>query len=103
MIKVRLREIVDYYDNGCSCCEPMETTEYTLADYPNDLSEDLHNKLMDSCRDTSEQYRCLVNTSYVFSNTSLEYHEYVDWCYNLFNYEQMEELLKQDDVEVVFV
>ena len=103
MIKVYFKEVVDYYDNGCSCCEPMETTEYTLVDYPNDLSEDLHNKLMDSCRDTSEQYRCLVNTSYVFSNTSLEYYEYVDWCYNLFNYEQMEELLKQDDVEVLFL
>ena len=103
MIKVYFKEIVDYYDNGCSCCEPMETTNYTLVDYPNDLSEDLHDKLMDSCRDTSEKYRCLVNTSYVFSNTSLEYYEYVDWCYNLFNYEQMEELLQQDAIEVVFV
>ena len=34
---------------------------------------------------------------------SLEYYEYVDWCYNLFNYEQMEELLKQDAIEVLFV
>ena len=103
MIKVYFKEIVEYYDNGCSCCQPMETTNYTLVDYPNNLPEDLHNKLMDSCRDTSEQYRCLVDTSYVFSDTSLEYYEYVDRCYNLFNYEQMEEVLKQDGVEVVFL
>lgn len=103
MIKIHFKEIVEYCTNGCSCCEPMEFTNYTLVDYPSNLSEALHNKLMDSCRDTSEQYRCLVNTSYVFSNTSLEYHAYVDWCYNLFNYEQMEELLKQDSVEVLFV
>ena len=102
MIKVYFKEFVDYYDNGCSCCEPMETTNYTLVDYSNNLSEYLHNRLTESCRDTSEKYRCLVNTSYVFSNTSLEYYEYVDWCYNLFNYEQMEELLKQDGVEVLF-
>ena len=74
MIKVYFKEIVDYYYNGCSCCEPMEVTNYTLVDYPNNLSEALHNRLMDSCRDTSEQYRCLVNASYVFSDTSLEYH-----------------------------
>ena len=103
MIKVCFKAIVEYYNNGCSCCEPMETTNYTLVDYPDNLSEDLHNKLMDSCRDTHEDYRCLVNTSYVFSNTSLGYHEYVGWCYSLFDYEQMEELLKQDDVEVLFV
>ena len=103
MIKVYFKELVEYYDNGCSCCEQMETTNYTLVDHPNNLPEDLHNKLMDSCRDTSEQYRCLVNASYVFSDTSLEYYEYVDWCYNLFNCEQMEEVLKQDGVEVVFL
>lgn len=103
MYKVYFKEVVDYYDNGCSCCTPLETINYTLVDYPSNLPEDLHNKLMDSCRDTSEQYRCLVNTSYVFSDTSLEYHEYVDWCYGPFNYEQMEEILKQDGVEVVFL
>ena len=103
MIKIYFKEIVEYNTNGCSCCEPIEFTNYTLVDYPNNLSEALHNRLMDSCRDTSEQYRCLVNTSYVFSNTSLEYHAYVDWCYNLFKYEQMEELLKQNSVEVLFV
>ena len=103
MIKVYFKEIVEYYDNGCSCCQPMETTNYTLVDYHNNLPEDLHNKLIDSCTDTSEQYRCLVDTSYVFSDTSLEYYEYVDRCYNLFNYEQMEEVLKQDGVEVVFL
>lgn len=81
----------------------METTNYTLVDYPKNLSEDLHNKLMDICTDTSEKYRCLVNASYVFSNTSLEYYEYVDWCYDLFNYEQMEEVLRQDGVEVIFI
>ena len=103
MIKVCFKAIVEYYNNGCSCCELMETTNYTLVDYPNNLSEYLHNRLMDFCRDASEKYRCLVDTSYVFSNTSLEYHEYVDWCYNLFNYEQMEYLLKQDAIEVLFV
>ena len=103
MIKVYFKEITEYYDNSCSCCPLMETTTYTLVDYPNSLTEDLHNKLMDSCRDTSEQYRCLVDVSYVFSNSSLDYHEYVDWCYNLFKYEEMEELLKQDGVEVLFV
>lgn len=103
MIKISFKEVVDYYDNGCSCCEPMETTSYTLVDYPNNLPEDLHNKLMNSCRDTHEEYRCLVNTSYVFSNTSLDYHEYFGWCYSTFDYEQMEELLKRDGVEVLFV
>ena len=103
MIKVYFKEIMEYYDNGCSCCPPMETTTYTLVDYPNNLTEYLHNKLMDSCRDTSEQYRCLVDVSYVFSNSSLDYHEYVDWCYNLFNYEQMKESLKADEVEVIFI
>ena len=103
MIKLVFKEVVEYYYNGCSCCPPTETTNYTLVDYPSNLSEDLHNKLMNTCRDTSEQYRCLVGASDVFSNTSLGYHEYVDWCYNLFNYEQMEEVLKQDSVEVVFV
>ena len=103
MEKVYFKEVVEYYDNGCSCCEPMETTNYTLVDYPDNLPEDLHNKLIDSCMDTSEQYRCLVDTSYVFSDTRLEYYEYVDRCYNLFNYEQMEEVLKQDGVEVVFL
>lgn len=103
MIKLTFKEVVEYYYNGCSCCPPTEATTYTLVDYPNDLSEDLHNKLMYSCSDTSEEYHCLVNASYVFSNTSLEYYEYVDWCYGLFNYEQMEEVLKQDGVEVVFI
>lgn len=103
MIKLTFKEVVEYYYNGCSCCPPTETTTYTLVDYPNNLSEELHNKLMDCCRDTSEEYRCLVNASYVFSNTSLEYYEYVGWCYCLLNYEQMEEVLKQDGVEVVFV
>lgn len=103
MIKIYFKEIVEYYTNGCSCCEPMEFTNYTLVDYPNNLSEALHNRLMDSCRDTHEDYRCLVNTSYVFSSTGLEYNEYVGWCYSTFDYEQMEELLKQDGVEVLFV
>ena len=103
MIKVCFKEVVEYYNNGCSCCEPLEIRKYVLADYPAYLPEDLHDKLMDSCIDTSEQYRCLVNASYVFSDTSLPCHEYVDWCYNLFNYEQMEEVLKQDGVEVVFL
>lgn len=103
MIKVYFKEIIEYYDNGCSCCEPMETTTYTLVDYPDRLTEDLHNKLVDSCRDTSEQYRCLVDVSYVFSNSSLYYHEYVDWCYNLFGCEDVEKLLLEDGVEVVFI
>ena len=103
IVKVYFKEITEYYDNGCSCCEPMEIVSYTLIDYPNNLTELLHNKLMDACRSTSEQYRCLVNASYVFSETSLSYHEYVDWCYNLFNYEQIEELLKSDNIEVVFI
>ena len=103
MIKVYFKEITEYYDNGCSCCEPMETIMYTLVGYPNNLTEYLHNKFMDICRDTSEQYRCLVDVSYVFSNSSLSYQEYVDWCYNLFNYEQMEESLKSDKIEVVFI
>lgn len=103
MKKLYFKEIVEYYNNGCSCCKPVETTSYTLVDYPKNLSEDLHNKLIDTCTDTSEQYRCLVDASYVFSDSSLEYHEYVDWCYNLFNYEQMKDVLKQDGVEVIFV
>ena len=103
MIKVYFKETTEYYDNGCSCCTPMEMVRYTLVDYPNNIAELLHNKLMDTCRDTSEQYRCLVNVSYVFCGTSLSYHEYVDWCYSLFNYGQMEELLKSDNVEVVFI
>ena len=103
MIKVYFKEIVEYYDHGCSCCPPMETTTYTLADYPNNLTEYLHNKLMDSCRDTNEQYQCLVDVSYVFSNSSLDYQEYVDCCYELFGFEGMEELLLKDSVEVIFL
>ena len=103
MIKVCFKEVVEYYNNGCSCCEPLEITKYALADYPIYLPEDLHDKLIDYCRDESNQYRCLVNASYVFSDTSLEYYEYVDWCYNLFNYDQMEEILKQEGVELVFL
>lgn len=103
MIKVYFKEVLERYDNGCSCCEPMDTVKYTLVDYPDNLTEGIHNKLIDSCRDTSEQYRCLVNVSYTFSNTSLEYYEYVDWYYNLFNYEQMEGLLNKDGIEVIFL
>lgn len=103
MRKLYFKEIVEYYDNGCSCCKPVEITSYKLIDYPNDISEYLHNKLIDTLGDTSEQYRCLVDASYVFSDSSLEYHDYVDWCYSLFNYEQMEGVLKQDGVEVIFV
>ena len=36
--------------------------------------------------------------SYVLNNKGS-----VDWCYNLFKYEEMEELLKQDGVEVLFL
>lgn len=103
MIKVYFKELLEYYDNGCSCCKPMETSSYTLVDYPSNLTEYLHNKLMSICTDTSEQYRCLVNVSYVFSNTSLEYYEYVDWCYNSFNYEQIEDMLSKGNVEVLFL
>ena len=39
----------------------------------------------------------------VYFKDIVEYYEYVDWCYNLFNYEQMEEVLKQDGVEAVFL
>ena len=102
MIKVYFKEITEYYDNGCSCCPPMETVNYTITDVAGVISDETHYRLMDSCRDTSEQYRCLVDVSYVFSNSSLDYHEYVDWCYSLFNYEQMEELLKSDKIEVFF-
>ena len=56
-----------------------------------------------SIRDTSEQFRCLVDVSYVFSDTSLEYFDYVDWCYNLFTYEGLEELLLDEGIEVVFL
>ena len=103
MIKVVFKEITEYYDNGCSCCEPMETTRYSIVDVVGEISEELYYSLMDHCRDTSEQYRCLVDVSYVFSNSSLEYFEYVDWCYNLFNFEQMEDLLSKDNIEVVFL
>ena len=103
MIKVYFKEVKEYYYNGCSCCPPLETVSYTIVDYPKDLSEDLHKKLMDFCRDTSEEYRCLVDVSYVFSSTSLEYYEYVDWCYELFNYEQLVTLLNSDGVEVIFL
>ena len=41
--------------------------------------------------------------SYILSESSLAYHEYVDWCYGLFNYEQMEDLLKSDKIEVIFI
>ena len=106
IVKVYFKELIEYYDNGCSCCEPMETSSYALTGYDSssgNISDELHYKLMDSCRDTSEQFRCLVNVSYTFSNSSLEYYEYVDWCYNLFNYEQMEELLSKDNIKVVFL
>lgn len=103
MIKVYFKEITEYYDNGCSCCEPMETTNCTIVDVQGTLSDEKYYSLMDHCRDTSEQYRCLVNVSYVFSDSSLEYFEYVDWCYNLFNYEQMEKILLDDGIEVVFL
>lgn len=103
MIKVYFKEVKEYYYNGCSCCQPIETVSYTIVDYPKDLSEDLHNKLMDVCRDTSEEYRCLVNVLYVFSSTSLEYYEYVDWCYGLFNYEELINLLSSDGIEVIFL
>lgn len=103
MIKVIFKEITEYYDNGCSCCEPMETTNYTIVDVQGTISDEIHYSLMDHYRDTSEQYRCLVDVSYVFSNSSLEYYEYIDWCYNQFDFEQMEELLLKDKVEVIFL
>lgn len=103
MIKVYFKEITEYYDNGCSCCEPMETTRYSIVDVDGVISDEVHYSLMDHCRDTSEQYRCLVDVSYVFSESSLEYFEYVDWCYNLFNFEQMEKLLLISNIEVIFL
>ena len=102
-IKVVFKEITEYYDNGCSCCEPMETTRYSIIEVDGEISEELYYSLMDHCRDTSEQYRCLVDVSYVFSDSSLEYFEYIDWCYNLFNFEQIEDLLLKDGIEVVFL
>ena len=103
MIKVVFKEITEYYDNGCSCCEPMETTNYSIMNVDWEVSEEIYYSLMDHCRDTSEQYRCLVNVSYVFSNSSLEYYEYVDWCYNLFGFEDLEKLLLISNIEVVFL
>ena len=102
-IKVVFKEITEYYDNGCSCCDPMETTNYSIMNVDGEVSEEIYYSLMDHCRDTSEQYRCLVNVSYVFSNSSLEYHEYVDWCYNLFGFEDLEKLLLISNIEVVFL
>ena len=103
MIEVVFKEITEYYDNGCSCCDPMETTRYSIIEVDGEISEKLYYSLMDHCRDTSEQYRCLVDVSYVFSNSSLKYYEYVDWCYSLFNFEQMEKLLLKDNIEVIFL
>lgn len=103
MIKVIFKEIIEYYDNGCSCCEPMETINYTIIDVQGKISDEVHYSLMDHCRDTSEQYRCLVDVSYVFSNSNLEYHEYVDWCYNRFGFEDMEKLLLINNIEVIFL
>ena len=102
MIKVYFKEITYHYDNGCSCCEPMEVTEYWYSHSEGEISywQGQHLEDLGGC---SEQYRCLVDTSYILSESSLSYHEYVDWCYNLFNYEQMEELLKSDKIEVVFI
>lgn len=102
MIKVYFKEITYHYDNGCSCCEPMEVTEYWYSHHEGEISywQDRHLEDLGGC---NEQYRCLVDTSYILSETSLSYHEYVDWCYSLFNYEQMEELLKSDKIEVVFI
>lgn len=102
MIKVYFKEIVEYYDNGCSCCEPVEVVEYWFSHSEGDVSYVQEQRLEDlgGC---NEQYRCLVDVSYVLTETSLTYHEYVDWYYDLFNYEQLEELLKTDRIEVIFI
>lgn len=103
MIKVIFKEITEYYDNGCSCCEPLESIEYRLLEVDG-APYKVHNKIADAVGSgNSEQYRCLVDVSYVFSNSSLEYYEYVDWCYSLFNFEQMEDLLLKDNIEVIFL
>ena len=101
MIKVYFKESAYHYDNGCSCCEPVEVVEYWFSHSEGvSYGQCQHLEDLGGC---NEQYRCLVDVSYVFSNSSLDYHEYVDWCYNLFNYEQMEESLKADEVEVIFI
>lgn len=102
MIKVYFKEITHHYDNGCSCCEPMEVIEYQYSHSEGETSyrQDQH---LEDLSGSNEQYRCLVDTSYILSETSLSYHEYVDWCYSLFNYEQMEKSLKTDKIEVFFI
>lgn len=102
MIKVYFKEESHYYTNGCSCCEPMEFKELWFSHSDGDLSYQQQDYLSES-GGTSEEYRCLVNVSYIVSETSLSYHEYVDWCYNLFNFEQMEGLLRHEGVEVIFL
>ena len=101
MIKIVFEEQVEYYYNGCSCCEPTQSPEYNFCYIEGDDGFELFKK-MQEFEGSSEQYRCLVYVAYVTSETSLSYHEYIDWCYSLFNYEQMEELLKSDKIEVVF-
>ena len=38
MIKVYFKEISYHYDNGCSCCEPMDVTEYWYSHYEGEIS-----------------------------------------------------------------
>ena len=103
MIRVYFKGTVHYCSDDYSEWGAMEFVDYKLSKVDG-VSYKVYNKIADAVAEGSnEQYRCLVDVSYAFSNSSLDYQEYVDWCYNLFNYEQMEELLKSDKIEVVFI
>lgn len=107
MIKIYFKEIVEYYDHGCSCCEDIyiESLAFShIEGVENSEKYQSYDYEMYNGSKSSE-WDCLASVFWDLVADKEQYEDFYYMCENLYNVEESEIklMLLSKGIEVVFI